>query len=88
MITKKWKKQSNPFPSLLLELTTLSQPLCQLLEEIAINDYEIKIINNEHIKIQKLHCLYYINIMKEFKTEAEKAGNEIPYILTEARKKL
>jgi len=26
--------------------------------------------------------------MKEFKTEAEKAGNGIPYILTEARKKL
>jgi S-adenosylmethionine/arginine decarboxylase-like enzyme len=44
------------------------QPLSQILEEIAINDYEIKIINNEEVKIQPKGSTY-VNIVKELNSK-------------------
>jgi len=40
-----------------------------LLKEIAISEYEIKIINNEQIKIQPKSFTTYINIVKELKSK-------------------
>jgi len=42
-------------------------PLSQLLQEIAIIDYKIKMTNNEQIKIQPKSSIAYVNIMKELK---------------------
>jgi len=48
------------------------QPLSQLLKEIAIDDDEIKIINNEQIKMQLKNSIAYINIVKEIKNRDTK----------------
>jgi len=50
-------KITKPTPIFVARVTNI-QPLSQLLEEIAIVDYDIKIINNEQIKIQKFRYLY------------------------------
>jgi hypothetical protein len=36
-------------------------------DEIAVGNYEIKIINNKHVKIQSKSSITYVNIVKELK---------------------
>jgi len=51
-------------PSTFAKINSI-QSLSQLLEKIIIGDYEIKIINNEQVKMQTKSSIVYINIVKE-----------------------
>jgi len=48
MTMQKWKEQ---LKALFIAKITNIEPLSQLVEEIAIGDYEIKIINNKQVKV-------------------------------------
>jgi len=54
------EKNSQIFPIFIAKVNNFSL-LFQLLQEIAIGDYEIKITNNEQIKIQFKSSIAYVN---------------------------
>jgi len=64
IITKKYKKRVKSLSIFVIRVTNI-QPFFQLLEEIVISDFEIKIINKEQIKIQPKSFIAYTQWKKQ-----------------------